>query len=136
MGLGLVWGRCGDIDQAKSFIQDGLRLARQRGQSWTISRLLNEWGDISLDYQKTTLANEAFQESLEIARATRAHGQIGEALFGLARVNACNGRHAEADQLVEESLSIMESIKHPRTNEVKQWRMRHKFWQSDTKIRK
>src|SRR5260370_21144573 len=72
---------CRDHEQAKEYLQEGVRLARQIGLRRTICTLLNNLSLLDRTFGDYIQAEKYLQESLALARETGLYWLICEALF-------------------------------------------------------
>jgi tetratricopeptide (TPR) repeat protein/transcriptional regulator with XRE-family HTH domain len=120
--LGSVLGYRGAYEQANACFEESLGLARSIGALWYISNVLTEWGGVHIKYQQLDAAFEAFQEVITSENLAETEPvMIGLAYYGLARVSALRGQHAEALRLGQQSLEQFEAIKHHKAREVADW---------------
>jgi hypothetical protein len=101
-------------------MQESLQVARQVGDTWLLSAILGEWGELALKQQRLDDAYAAFNEVLTIS-ANSNQEAVAQARYGLARVAAARGDPANAYQLGKESLTLFESMGNRQTEEVKSW---------------
>ena len=113
--------KLGDDEQAETYFQESLALARQIKHHLLIADTLNGWGELHLKKQKFEAASATFQEALVIARIGEMREQVAISLFGLARTSLALSHPDEALRQGQESLAIFEAIGHIGTAEVKQW---------------
>lgn len=120
--LGSVIAKEGHQDeQARAYLQQGLRIARQISSQWHVCIALNEWGEFCLNRQRLEEAQNAFQETLELAQKLGFQEFVALALYGLARVVWANGNRGAAHQQARESLKIFTALGHGKLLEVKEW---------------
>jgi tetratricopeptide (TPR) repeat protein len=120
--LGSVRGACGDYAGASTCFQESLELARSIGALWYISNVLTEWGNVHLKFQHIDEAFAAFQEVMNSENLAETEPvMVGLACYGLARVAALRGEHAEARRLGQQSLEQFEAIQHHKAREVAAW---------------
>ncbi|NUM80559.1 tetratricopeptide repeat protein [bacterium] len=120
--LGSVIAKEGHQDeQARAYLQQGLRIARQIGSQWHVCIALNEWGEFCLNRQRLEEAQNAFQETLDLAQKLGFQEFVALALYGLARVVWANGNRGAAHQQARESLKIFTALGHGKLLEVKEW---------------
>lgn len=106
--------------QAESYFQESVALAYEIGHQWLICGTLRFLGELQLMQNQFAEAEETFHKVLELATEgnQRMHG---EALFGLAKVAEARGDHAEARDLGEASLTVLEAIGQGTASSVRQW---------------
>jgi Tfp pilus assembly protein PilF len=95
-------------------------LAQQGKLPLIISRVLSKWGELKLRQQQFDIAHTYFLQALEQVPQGELE-QVAVAQFGLARVALAQGRSEEAQQRVQTSLSISETINQRLAREIKHW---------------
>lgn len=120
MNLGLTANKQGNYNQAEDYLQESLTISRQIGIPQMTALALNEYGNLLLAQKLITKAKEAFMEMLNILPEG---GLDLKALaqYGLARVAAEQGDIHEAQELGEQSASVLEQIGHGNAEEVRNW---------------
>ncbi len=88
--------RAGDLSQAQAVIDELLALCARTGEAWCLPELLRLGGEIHRDQGSVADAEQAFLQSLEVARAQDALAWELRTTVSLARTWAELGRVAEA----------------------------------------
>jgi hypothetical protein len=96
-------------------------LARELGNLWVITDMLNAWGIQQLGTGKAGEAAVTFREALEKARKMGNQELAGKALFGLAQAMADLGDVAEARRIGQECLEVLQSFGSFLADEVADW---------------
>lgn len=100
-----------DYSHAKTLYQGALESAKSAGSSQAslIARALDGIGESNLMTGEYAAAENAFnQEVVQLNQIPGAHTvQLAEALFSLGAVICAQGRHAEADQKLNQALQIL-----------------------------
>src|SRR5690349_7713933 len=86
--LGILAGARKQWVQAEAYLQESLEIANGIGHDWLYNETLNEVGELHLERQQITEAEEVFQEVLSQAEQLGAQYLKACALYGLARVEA------------------------------------------------
>ncbi|MFL5626216.1 MAG: tetratricopeptide repeat protein [Ktedonobacteraceae bacterium] len=110
----------GNYDQAESYFNDSIAIARQTGNAWHLDNALSGLGELYLKQQKLAAAAAPFCEMRD-RRVKSNQKMLAIALYGLARIAFAEGKIAEARQQGQESLAILESMNDQRVPEVRQW---------------
>jgi tetratricopeptide (TPR) repeat protein len=100
--------------QARQYLEEGLTLARESGFSLSIIGMLQAWGHYHLAQAEWEAAAGVFTELLNLAQKAEAQGAVALALYGLARVNAAQGKGEQARLQEKESAAILTRIGHRR----------------------
>ncbi len=88
----------GDMVQARHFCQESITLYRQTGDEWSLSRALNRLG--ALELAANLAARQSFLEALGIAFRGSYSANLLDALYGIAAIEAGEGRALHALELV------------------------------------
>lgn len=118
--LALVTRNQGKYTQAEAYFRESLMLARQISIPQMIAHTLYEYGILFLDSMKIDMAEASFHEILSIISDDN-QDLVALAQFGLARVAASRGDMQEAHRLGNASLTILKTIGHRKSDDVKQW---------------
>ena len=119
--MGAVALECGDHSKAETDLQEGLRLARELGYRWLTASILSWLGELHLQQRQFAAASVAFHEVQDIAQQVGIQEHAATAAYGLARVAAAQGDHADAHRQGQRSLAIFEALGHGKAAEVRQW---------------
>ena len=106
-----------DYDQAESLYRAALEIDRQRGDKKGQAADLSNLGLLALDRRRRDEARTYFKQALPLAREVGLRDLIAFDLWGLARVLEEEGRYDEALPLAEESLAILEKLRHKDVDE-------------------
>ncbi len=90
------------------------------GNTWVLSAVLLECGELYLYQDSTKEAFAVFQEALTVS-ALGNQEVVASALYGLARVAAAQGDAMEAKRLGRESLHLFKSMGNRMKDKVKAW---------------
>jgi non-specific serine/threonine protein kinase len=98
------------LDDATRFLLDALRLFRQQGDRWGIAHVLLGLGQVALHRGDTGLAEECWEERLQLSRALANQTAVGHTLDLLAGLARRRGEHARAAARYEEALAIRRKV--------------------------
>ncbi len=118
--LGLTTRKQENFIQADEYLLEGLILARQIGVPQMIANALYEYGNLYLNQQSPSEAENIFNEMLTII-PKGAQDLTALAWFGLAQVAFTKGNVNQALKFGGESISLLEAIGHRKAKEVRQW---------------
>ncbi len=99
--LVLVGIASGDPDQRQAYLEEGLGLARERGDAITMAGALDHLGRTAIEQGHFTLARTRLEESLELQFPLGAPGYINTLLY-LSRLGMYEGKLSEAGTYAEE----------------------------------
>lgn len=110
MLLSTILLRQGKLEQAHTTVRDGLALANQLSDPWSIGYGLRTLGEIYLKQNEYVKARENFEKSLEASRVVGDKVIIGGVLINLAVLTNVQGQYEESDRYAEEALGIFQLI--------------------------
>lgn len=119
--LGSLRNKAADYVEAERFLDRAFKLATDANHPWMISAVRNKRGDLWLNEGKFEPAGVEFSDALSIARKLNDPDLAGQALFGLAKAQLALGNDQDARAKGNESYSVLESMNHYRTEEVRRW---------------
>jgi predicted ATPase/DNA-binding SARP family transcriptional activator len=101
MAAGLVGAALheGEYEVAAEVAEEGLRAAKEAGESFALSIALGNVGLVALFLERMDVAEARFREQLEIQRRERIEGLWDEPVAGLACVAVAGGDHERAATL-------------------------------------
>lgn len=105
---------------SEAYLQEALSISKKVGFPFHISNTLYEFGNLFLSEQRLETAETYYRE---ILATSLEGGQEMNALakYGLARVAATKGIISEAQQLGNDSVSILEALGHRSAREIRSW---------------
>jgi CHAT domain-containing protein/tetratricopeptide (TPR) repeat protein len=109
--IGVVYKEMGDNQKALDYYNQSLPLSRVAGDHKGEAMTLNNIGSVYESLGAEQKAVDYFNQSLTLSRAAGDHRIEASALFGMAKVEAAQGKLFEAHSAVESTLSIIESIR-------------------------
>jgi CHAT domain-containing protein/tetratricopeptide (TPR) repeat protein len=115
--IGQVYHSLGDMKKAIEMHNDALLISREVGDRGEEAIILNNIGWVYMSLGEAQKALEKFNEALPVTRAVGDRDQEVFALFGIARVERKRGNLAQARQIVEQAITLVESL---RSNIVSQ----------------
>ncbi len=110
-----------NVDQASAYLLTALQMARRIGHPFLTAECLVTYGEVCLKEQRTNEAAEMFQEALALTQQLAAYEMHAMSQYGLARLAALEGDHAEAQRLAEECYTKLAAEGHERAHDVAQW---------------
>jgi tetratricopeptide (TPR) repeat protein/transcriptional regulator with XRE-family HTH domain len=120
LNLGTIAQKSKSYLQAEKYLQEGLDLARQIDIPQLTAYTLYEYGNLHLNQQQISIAENAYQEMISIV-AEGNQDIIALAQYGLARVALAHGSIQEARRLGKKSATELETIGHHDSQIVKDW---------------
>jgi tetratricopeptide (TPR) repeat protein len=109
-GLGLVFRRQGNLEEAQYQFEQDLALNRQLGNRQKEARALNALGHVASLKRSFRPAIAYYRQALEIRRAIGDREGIGAGLLSLAQGYGNLGDYGESEPLLHEALSIQRAI--------------------------
>jgi tetratricopeptide (TPR) repeat protein len=94
--------------EAKQYLEEGLELARAKGDEAPLIHLLRNLGNVDVDLGQLAQARDCFTESLAIARKLDDHVGIAGALNNLGLLALTHTDYAAADKYFAESLTMFQ----------------------------
>jgi tetratricopeptide (TPR) repeat protein len=88
---------------AEQLIIQGERQARSSANSLWIAQILHLRGNVAIQLGRYALAEQAWQESVEIAEALEHYPLLSHLLFALSELAYKQGRYKEAEQYLQQS---------------------------------
>ncbi len=111
MGMGAWASYQADYAQAKSLVEESLKLFRELDHRWGICESLTWLGMVLVAQGDHQQAAVLLAESLRLARQARDSNEIGFALWQLGDVAMAREDYEQAITLMEESLALYKKIK-------------------------
>ena len=120
INLGSIARKQGKNILSEAYLQEALSISKKVGFPFHISNTLYEFGNLFLSEQRLETAETYYRE---ILATSLEGGQEMNALakYGLARVAATKGIISEAQQLGNDSVSILEALGHRSAREIRSW---------------
>jgi tetratricopeptide (TPR) repeat protein len=122
--FGLSAGFAGDPEQANLYCAEGLELARREGSPYTLGWSLTNWAEVHVKFGQFDAAAAACEETLALSEKANMGTDmqiVAKAQFLLAKILALRGQVAQARELGNKAIAILEQMKHIRLIEVKTW---------------
>jgi tetratricopeptide (TPR) repeat protein len=116
--LGLLAGKQGIPQQAETYFQEAMIMARQYKDTWHLGTVLQTWGEWQLALAADGAALKVFSELMVVAQQAGFASLLAVACFGLAQVHLRAGRYTKAQQMGQESLHSMHRLGHHLESEV------------------
>ena len=114
--LGLVWSALGDAGQARQLFDDAMTIYARLGQHREANKVLLNLGWSRDRQQAHSEAQTTFQQVLE--KASVQLEVAASAHFGLAKAYRAQRRLVRAQQHIEQSLRLLEDLRHSARSQV------------------
>ncbi|NUM48060.1 MAG: hypothetical protein HUU38_25425 [Anaerolineales bacterium] len=108
-------------ETAGNYWQEALQRAQEIQSSVILCQMQIYWAEYCLQQQQLKNAETILHEGRELAHQLNLPWLSGQSKFVQAKLLLAHGQLLEAVQLGQEGLAILESSKHPRTQEVQAW---------------
>lgn len=109
--LGLVYDSLGEKQRALDCHSQALTLLRAVGNRWREAQALNDLGFIYNELGERQRALDCHDQALTLARAVGDRNYEVIALFGIARIEAAQGKLFDARSTIESALNMIESLR-------------------------
>jgi tetratricopeptide (TPR) repeat protein/transcriptional regulator with XRE-family HTH domain len=121
---GFARGYQGDYEQANLLCSEGIELARRQGAAYALGWSLTSWAEIHLLFDQRDAAAALCEETLKLSEEVKLGMDmqiVAKAQFLLGKVLALRGDFAQARQLGNKAIAILERGRHFKLVEVKAW---------------
>lgn len=107
---GKLYLASGQTVDAARFLNEGLRMARELGETDLTAALLNDMGNVLASEKKYDEASQAYTESITLTQKSRNHSLEVNALINAAMALQQSGRHQEAKDRLDQALKQGEAL--------------------------
>ncbi len=119
--LGTNAQRLQQFDASLQYQREAESVAKQLNNAFLTAQVANGFGELYLELNRVTEAQQAFEDALQLFREMNAPENIANELHALARVAYADGRLTDASRLGNDSLSIYKEIGHSFAAIVENW---------------
>jgi tetratricopeptide (TPR) repeat protein len=109
LGTDLYWVQ-GDAVAAKTMLDEAVVLARRVGENELIAPALHNRALLNVSLGRATAARGDFEEALALFRQSGDKGGMANTLVNLGSLAVVEDRYREADELLEEGLTVARDI--------------------------
>jgi predicted ATPase len=106
LGAGQMAWQLGDLEAARAFVEESLRVGRETGDKLLIARACNGLGAVAMMQSDLAAARSLFEECLVVSREAGDKRMTAVALSNLGNVADEQGDYAAARPLCEEALAL------------------------------
>jgi predicted ATPase/DNA-binding SARP family transcriptional activator len=104
--------RVGDYEKAKRLLTENLQLAQDLGDLGSEARCWMALGNVAIEEEQFTAAQDNYERSLEVARRSGEPGRIAPALANLANLAVIRGQFDAAKTWIEEATNLVRYSSH------------------------
>ncbi len=109
--IGALYIVSGQPEEASQYLNEGLQLAKEVGNTGLAASILNDKGNLLASQKKYEEAIEEYKESLSLGRVTKNHALVARALINAAAASQQSGRHQDARDRLDQALEQVQTLK-------------------------